>query len=121
MSQLITLSPRDTLAGPTPPAAVATEEYGRSVAVLTAAERALSRKRCPELERTVLVASEYVLACRVQAGKALLEAGIRLDQDTLHTLEVDEALVNLSAEWWLSLPGTGVASAVAARRGLAQR
>ena len=103
MSHPFSLTPCDTLAGPTPPPGVATEEYGRSLAVLTAAERALSLRPCPELERTVLVASEYVLACRVQASRALLDAGVRFARDTMHDIEVDEELVTLSAQWWLLL------------------
>ncbi|NHC44327.1 hypothetical protein [Motilibacter aurantiacus] len=101
MNQFLRLDPRETLASPVQPAAEATEAYGRSLAVLSAAERALTHRPTPEVERAVLTASEYVLACRVQACRALLTAGVRLPSETLHHLDIDEELVGLPARGWL--------------------
>jgi len=73
----------------------ALEEYGRAIALLTAAERALRNAPSKELERTVLAACDLVLARRVRACRSLIEAGVRLPAETVADMLRDEELVTL--------------------------
>lgn len=82
-------SPLPSLDGPGP----AMERYGRALAVLSAAERAVRNRPCPELERTTLVVSQDVIAARVSACHSLLESGMRLPAEVLFWLSIDEELL----------------------------
>ena len=101
MSSNRSLAPSEALAQPVSAPADATEDYARSLEILTAAERARAENPSPEIEHAVLTASEYVLACRVQAARAILAAGDRLPAEVLSRVRVDEQLVAADARAWL--------------------
>ena len=78
-----------------PTAGDATEQYGRSLAILNAAERALRNAPGSSLHAAVLRYSSDVLSSRVSACTSLLDAGVRLPAEVMFWLHIDEQLVRI--------------------------
>ena len=88
-----TTAPPQTAATRSPAESVPSQDgYGQELAQLQAAELAVRRDPCPELQLQTLLLSELVLAARVRRCQALLDAGEQLPERELRWLTVDQQL-----------------------------